>query len=118
MHVHGKVSRFYVLTTDVQFERIREMRYRIDFSEEKNLLLKETRGIEFEDVIDAIAKGNIIDDFQNKKAHPNQRILAVRMRQYVYAVPYILDKKKGVVFLKTVYPSRVLTKKYSKTQNI
>lgn len=35
-------------------------------------------------------------------------------KKYVYAVPYVLDLKKKTVFLKTVYPSRVLTEKYMK----
>jgi len=92
------------------------MQYRIDFSEEKNLVLRETRGIGFDEVIEAIARGNIVADFRhkNRKMYPNQRILAVRIHQYVYAIPYVLDTKKGVIFLKTVYPSRVLTKKYLK----
>lgn len=92
------------------------MQYRIDFNEEKNLLLQEARGIGFEEVIEAIGKGNIVADFRhkNRKMYPNQRILAVRINQYIYAIPYILDTKKGVIFLKTVYPSRALTKKYLK----
>ena len=39
--------------------------YRIEFSEEKNLLLKETRGVGFEDVIVAIEKKEILGDFKH-----------------------------------------------------
>ena len=58
----------------------------------------------------------IKDDFHHKniKMYRHQRILAVRIDQYIYAVPYVLDTKKGVIFLKTVYPSRELTKRYLK----
>lgn len=90
------------------------MKPRIEFSEEKNLLLKETRGICFEEVIQAIEKGNILDDLKHrdKKRYPNQRILVVKIKTYAYAVPYVVDKKKEAFFLKTVYPSRVFTKKF------
>lgn len=90
------------------------MKPRIDYSEEKNLLLKETRGVCFEDVVEAIEKGNILDDLKhhNLKKRPNQKILVVKIKKYIYAVPYVINKKKEVIFLKTVYPSRVLTFKY------
>lgn len=89
------------------------MEYILEFNEEKNLILKETRGVCFEDIIDAYEKGQIIDDLKNKN-HLNQRILVIRMKKYIYAVPYVLDRKKKVIFLKTIYPSRVLFKKYGK----
>lgn len=89
--------------------------YRVDFSEEKNLLLIETRGVGFEDVIKAIEEGNVLDDLQHSsKSYPHQRILVIEIKNYVYAVPYVIDLKRHVVFLKTVYPSRVLTEKHKK----
>lgn len=92
------------------------MNYLIDFDEKKNLLLKETRGINFEDIIKAIEKGKILDDINhfNKVKYPNQRILIVEINKVAYAVPYVFDNKKKVIFLKTVYPNRILTKKYLK----
>jgi len=87
------------------------MKPRIKFGEEKNLLLKETRGVCFEDAIKAIEKGNILDSLEHKK-YPNQRILVIKIKNYAYAIPYVTDKRKGTIFLKTIYPSRVLTKKY------
>jgi len=94
------------------------MKPRIKYNEEKNLLLKETRGVCFEDVIKAIEKGNILDNLghKDKKRYPNQQVLIIKIKKYAYAVPYIVDKKKEAVFLKTVYPSRVLTKKYLRKQ--
>ena len=94
------------------------MKLRIKYNEEKNLLLKETRGICFEDVIQAIEKGNILDDLKHKnvKKYSNQKILVIKIKNYIYAVPYVIDKKKETAFLKTVYPSRVLTKKYLRKQ--
>ncbi|OGD55804.1 hypothetical protein A3E73_00310 [Candidatus Beckwithbacteria bacterium RIFCSPHIGHO2_12_FULL_47_17] len=88
----------------------------IEFNEEKNLLLRETRGIGFEEAIKAINNGNILDDRQHKniKKYPKQRIIVVKIKNYVYAIPYIFNQKKRSIFLKTVYPSRVFTKKYLK----
>ena len=86
----------------------------IGFNEEKNLLLKETRGISFEEIIEAINKHKILDNIKNrdKKKYPGQKILIVKMKNYIYAVPYVIDKKREIIFLKTIYPSRELTKKY------
>lgn len=89
--------------------------YRIEFSEEKNLLLQETRGLCFEDVLQAIEEKKILDDLRHSsQKYPHQRILVIEREKYVYAVPYVLDPKRKTVFLKTVYPSRVLTEKYMK----
>ena len=89
--------------------------YRIEFSEEKNLLLKETRGVGFEDVVTTIEEKKILGDLKHSsRKYPHQRILAVKIKEYAYGVPYVVDKKRKVIFLKTVYPSRVLTDKYMK----
>lgn len=89
--------------------------YRIEFSEEKNLLLKVTREIGFEDVIVAIEGKKILDDLRHSnKKYARQRILVIKIGKYVYGVPYVIDPKKKIIFLKTIYPSRVLTNKYMK----
>lgn len=89
--------------------------YRIEFSETKNLLLKETRGTGFTDVIAAIEEKEILDDMKHgNKRYVHQRILVIKKEEYAYAVPYVIDLKRKVIFLKTVYPSRVLTNKYMK----
>ena len=89
--------------------------YRLEFAEEKNLLLKETREVGLEDVVTAIEEKKILGDIKHSsKKYPHQRILVIKIKEYVYAVPYVIDKKRKVIFLKTVYPSRVLTDKYMK----
>jgi hypothetical protein len=89
--------------------------YRIEFSEAKNLLLKETRGTGFEDVIAAIERKRILGDLKYKnKKYIHQRLLVIKRDEYAYAVPYVIDPKRKVIFLKTVYPSRVLTGRYMK----
>lgn len=90
--------------------------YRIEFNKEKNLLLKATRGVNFDDVKKALGKEKALDNINhfNPARYPNQRILIVKIEKYVYAVPYVTDKKRRVMFLKTVYPNRALAKKYLK----
>lgn len=89
--------------------------FRIEFSEEKNLLLQETRGLCFDDVLQAVEGKDILGDLKHSnKKYAHQRILVIKREEYVYAVPYVLDRKKKTVFLKTVYPSRILTEKYMK----
>lgn len=87
-----------------------------DFSLEKDALLKERRDISFEEIIEAIEKGDLLGDIEHfhKVKYPNQRIFIVKAKNYVYAVPYVVDKKRRVIFLKTIYPNRKLAKKYLK----
>ena len=101
------------MTKDVHNDSINMMDYVIEYSEEKNLILKETRGISFEDIIKEIEKGKILDDLQNKN-YPSQKILVIKLKNYIYAVPYVINKKRKTIFLKTIYPSRIFTKKYLK----
>ncbi len=85
------------------------------FSEEKNELLKATRGISFEEIILCIKTGDLLDDIvHHSKSRSNQRLYVVRIRHYVYVVPYVLDLKKDEIFLKTAYPSRSLMKLYKR----
>lgn len=91
------------------------MAFSIKFNEEKNQLLKATREISFEDVLEALKKGKLLADVAHpSQKHPRQRLYVVKIREYVYAVPYVSDTRKQEIFLKTIYPSRVLTKKYMK----
>ena len=107
-----------VLTKYVQIKYSILVKYKgyiVEFSEEKNLLLIETRKIGFEDVIKAVEKKEILDDLKHEnKKFAHQRILIIKRAEYVYAVPYVIDQKRKVIFLKTIYPSRVLTNKYKK----
>lgn len=88
--------------------------YVFGFNEEKNILLKKTHGVSFEDVIEIINAHGLIDDISHKKdKYSHQRIFIVEINEYTYSVPYVL-KDKSTVFLKTLYPSRKLKKQYKK----
>lgn len=91
------------------------MAFSIRFNEEKNQLLKATRNISFEDVLEAIKTRKLVADLAHpSRKHPYQRLYAVKIKNYVYAVPYVSDTRKKEIFLKTIYPSRMLTKMYIK----
>lgn len=85
-----------------------------DWNEEKNALLKEVRKISFEDVVTAINEEKILDIIKNpnKKLYPNQKAYIVEIENYAYFVPFV--EKQDIHFLKTVIPSRKMTKKYLK----
>ena len=62
--------------------------YRIEFSEEKNLLLQETRGLCFDDILQAIEKKKILDDLRHSsQKYPHQRILVIEREKYVCIQP-------------------------------
>lgn len=98
--------KYYTISVNLKF----------DFSEEKDLVLRETRGVGFEEIIKAIEDGKLKADFvhPNPKKFPGQRIYIVELNKYIYVVPYIIDKKRKVRFLKTLYPSRKMKNIYLK----
>ena len=83
-----------------------------EWNHQKNEQLKAERGVGFEDVLDCISKGNLIEtvNHPNKGKYPNQKIFIVKIRKYIYIVPFIQDEK--TIFLKTIIPSRKMVKKY------
>lgn len=87
------------------------MKY-FDWDEKKNELLKSKRSISFEDVVDAIDNGRVIVKLShpNKSRYPNQKMYIVNINKYAYIVPFVEDEEK--YFLKTIFPSRKMTKKY------
>lgn len=88
------------------------MAFRIKFNEEKNQLLKATRGISFEDVLSYIKRRKLLDNIAHpNKKYPHQRLYVIKIKGYAYAVPYVINTEKQEIFLKTIYPSRLLTKR-------
>lgn len=83
-----------------------------DFSDTKNRKLLEERGIGFEDVITILdTKGYLaIIDHPNKTKYPHQQIYLVEIDGYVYQIPF--EKINHKCVLKTIYPSRKLTRLY------
>lgn len=85
-----------------------------EWNKEKNNLLKEERGISFEDIIDALNNHKLIDRIKhpNTKKYPNQKIFIIKIKNYIYYVPFV--QHNNIIFLKTIIPSRKVTKYYLK----
>ncbi|MFK5938476.1 MAG: toxin [Sulfurimonas sp.] len=85
-----------------------------NWNTEKNLLLKKERNLSFEQIVSHIESGDLLDivAHPNKEKFPHQKILIVKIEEYVIAVPFVQNKKER--FLKTIIPSRKLTKQYLK----
>ena len=82
----------------------------ISWDYKKNELLKQSRGVSFEQVVAAIETDEIVEFFThpNKSKYPNQIIILINIEDYIYAVPTVIEK--DAIILKTIYPSR----KYSR----
>jgi hypothetical protein len=78
----------------------------------KNDSLRSQWGVSFEEIQVAIEQGNLLDivGHPNRAKYPNQRILVVRLLDYVYLVPFVEDQSS--FFLKTIIPSRKAAKQY------
>lgn len=84
------------------------MKY-FDWDEEKNKKLKHERGIGFEEIAIAIDEDKLLVTLEHPRKL-NQKIYVVNIRGYAYMIPFVEDGEKR--FLKTIYPSRKMTKKY------
>ena len=81
------------------------------WSAEKSKQLRVQRGVGFEEVALAIEKKQVIANIASpSKVYPHQRMLVVMIEGYTHAVPFV--EKDGVRFLKTIFLSRVLHRKY------
>ena len=73
----------------------------------KDMRLKLTRGVSFNEIIHA--------KFLALTNHPNrndQRILICEYKAYLWVVPFVYEGKG--IFMKTIYPSRKFKKLYEK----
>ena len=77
----------------------------------KNQKLQIERDISFEQISEIILRKEYLDILENL-SRPNQQIFVVKLNNYTYAVPFIIDDQSNIV-LKTAYPSRKLHKKYT-----
>ena len=82
------------------------------WDDDKNAKLRADRGIGFEDIVFHIERGDLLDILvhPHPDRYPGQRVFVVRRDEYVYLVPFVEDEYS--VFLKTIIPSRKVTKQY------
>ncbi|MEI6424277.1 MAG: toxin [Lentisphaerota bacterium] len=71
----------------------------------KSERLKKVRGVSFEEII-----ATRIVDRLDHPARESQKLLLFEYKNYIWVVPYV--ENDGLVFLKTLYPSRKYTKLY------
>lgn len=83
-----------------------------NWNEEKNQLLKDERGVCFEDVITEISEGRVLNIIAhpNRQKYPDQKIYIVEILGYVSMVPFVQNGDE--IFLKTIIPSRKMHKIY------
>ena len=83
-----------------------------NWNEAKNKLLITERNISFQDIVKAIKDGYLLDviEHYNQDKYGQQRIFIVNIDEYAYLVPFIENNHE--IFLKTIIPSRKMTKKY------
>lgn len=79
------------------------------YDSEKSRRLKETRGISFEDIIQAVREGYLLKvvPHHNLSKYPDQSIMIIEINSYAYLVPFI--EEQNHLILKTIYPSRKAT---------
>ena len=73
----------------------------------KSERLKKVRGVSFEEILAA----KLVDVIRHS-SRQDQIVLVYEHKGYLWAVPSVMDQ--GVIFLKTLYPSRQLMKIYGR----
>lgn len=83
-----------------------------DWNDQKNGELKNERGVTFEEVIFSIMHEGLLDivEHPNSEKYSNQKIFIIKIEDYAYLVPFVESEES--IFLKTIIPSRKMTKKY------
>ncbi len=86
------------------------------WSPEKNDVLRQERGVTFEEVTVAIEAGGLLDivAHPNPRKYPRQKILVVDIASYACLVPFV--EEGDHFFLKTIIPSRKATRDYISTE--
>lgn len=82
------------------------------WSDDKNKLLKQDRGISFEDVVFFLENGGHILTLEhpNRIKYPGQKMYVVDIKGYVFLVPF--RETENGIHLITAFPSRKATKEH------
>ena len=86
----------------------------VRWSDEKNAILKRERGIGFEVIESLIEDGEILDIIAHP-TRPHQKLFLFEIEDYVISVPCV--ETEDEIFLKTLFKSRKLNKKYKGLNN-
>lgn len=80
------------------------------WNEKKNTVLKQERGISFEEIAGMILDGNYLDIVENP-TRENQQYFILTIRDYTWVVPFLIDDSETII-LKTAFPSRKHHRRY------
>lgn len=88
-----------------------------DWDDEKNEWLRRERDVSFPQVIHCVMSGGLLNviEHANPDRYPNQKVLIVAIDDYAYIVPFVTSDTG--FFLKTIIPSRKMTKRYWRGQS-
>ncbi|MBE8221312.1 MAG: toxin [Bdellovibrionales bacterium] len=76
-----------------------------NWDDEKNNLLKASRNMSFEQVLDCFENGNFFGVYENPSSNfSHQEVFLVKINDYPCIVPF--TKNKDEIFLKTIIPDR------------
>lgn len=79
-----------------------------EWDKDKNQKLTRERGISFEAVIVQIEAGQVLAVIPGQGKYKYQKQFILEVNNYVYVVPFVEESDR--VFLKTIIPSRKMTK--------
>ncbi|HDM79392.1 MAG TPA: toxin [Deltaproteobacteria bacterium] len=82
----------------------------IIWDDDKNQKLQNERNISFEEISEIILRKEYLDILENP-SRPNQQIFVVKINNYIYSVPFVIDEQSNII-LKTAFPSRKLHQRY------
>lgn len=82
----------------------------IRWNTDKDLWLREHRGVSFQDIATCILSDNLIDMIENP-SRGGQQAFVIRFHEYIWVVPFVLEKDESI-FLKTAYPSRKMNARF------
>ena len=90
----------------------------IYWNEEKARKIQNERNIDVAKIADLIISGTIaaVEKVPNQKGHPDQLMFIIMLNDYAHCVPFVIEEN-GDIFIKTVFKSRAMQKKYSGRTN-
>ena len=84
------------------------------WDENKNALLKERRGVTFEDIVSEIDAGKLVRVLKHpdQLRYPDQELYLVNHNNYIHVIPVVMGTSSKTAQMKTIYPSRKYNREY------
>ena len=82
----------------------------VAWDEEKNAVLKQERGVSFDEIAGMIIDGDYLDIVENPTREIQQYFI-LTIRDYTWVVPFLIDDSETII-LKTAFPSRKYHRRY------